>query len=85
MGIGILQLAGIPLGSLNFREGAQPHPRYPSTVTNKAVTLAILDDGATVTVDDVLRDDPIKYLAPVGRRNPAAPRGRYCSPINRGK
>jgi DNA-binding IclR family transcriptional regulator len=71
LGLKLLELGAVALGSVELRARARPHLERLHRDTGLTVHLAILDAGEVVYIDKIEGDTAVRLYSQVGRRAPA--------------
>lgn len=68
LGLGLIAIAGPLLANLNVRRIAFPYLQELAEVTQETTVLAVWEDSAAVTVEQVASGRTIKHTSPLGSR-----------------
>ena len=68
LGLGLIAIAGPLLANLNARQVAQPYLQKLAADTRETTVLAIWEDSAAVTVEQIVSNRTVKHTSPLGSR-----------------
>lgn len=68
LGLGLIAIAGPLLANLNVRQVAHPYLQELAAASKETTVLAVWEDAASVTVEQIASDRTIKHTSPLGAR-----------------
>lgn len=68
LGLGLIAIAGPLLANLNVRQVAHPYLQQLAAATRETTVLAVWEDSAAVTVEQIASDRTVKHTSPLGSR-----------------
>lgn len=68
LGLGLIAIAGPLLANLNVRQVAHPYLQQLAAATRETTVLAVWEDSAAVTVEQIVSDRTVKHTSPLGSR-----------------
>jgi len=68
LGLGLIAIAGPLLANLNVRQVAHPYLQQLAADTRETTVLAVWEDSAAVTVEQIVSDRTVKHTSPLGSR-----------------
>lgn len=68
LGLGLIAIAGPLLANLNARQVAQPYLQKLAADTRETTVLAVWEDSAAVTVEQIVSNRTVKHTSPLGSR-----------------
>lgn len=68
LGLGLIAIAGPLLANLNVRRIAYPYLQELATATGETTVLAVWEDSAAVTVEQIASARTVKHTSPLGSR-----------------
>jgi len=68
LGLGLIAIAGPLLANLNVRKVAHPYLQQLAAQTRETTVLAVWEDSAAVTVEQIASDRTVKHTSPLGSR-----------------
>lgn len=68
LGLGLIAIAGPLLANLNVRKVAYPYLQELAEATQETTVLAVWEESASVTVEQIASDRTIKHTSPLGAR-----------------
>lgn len=68
LGLGLIAIAGPLLANLNVRRVAYPYLQELAETTRETTVLAVWEDSAAVTVEQIASDRTVKHTSPLGSR-----------------
>src|SRR5699024_68536 len=68
LGLGLIAIAGPLLANLNVRQVAHPYLQQLAADSRETTVLAVWEDSAAVTVEQIVSDRTVKHTSPLGSR-----------------